>query len=447
MLSALIYLTALSCLGFAALAYFRYQDIFHPLILVTPMCAFIYVYMPLKFIRNGELSAYLTDEQCIFTQTIVLLALTAWFLGCYFGSEHIVPVSRSYSMGPVDVATLHKGAYVLGIIGFACWYFTIRAAGGVSRAFGYGGGMGWSSVGYIREAVYLLIVAVLMLLSPEGFRFPQRKWTLAVITFSIPWVMQALLGARRGPTFVITVALGMSWFLARKTRPSPLLMMTSGLCLGFLMLFLVANRGSIYIGSDFQNISTNVTEKTTEASEGNEYIFGAGTMVSARATGKYYWGKRYLAQIFVRPIPRQIWENKYADVGLEDLEKNGGVAGEGIKSETNWEEIPGAAAAMVADFFVEFSYLCIPFCALVGYWYGYTWRRAVRDGRFWTTQYVILCMLSIYMVTQSGEAVIFRLVILSIPSLYIWRKAIAKGRLMTPAAIAAQAQAAAVSHV
>ena len=44
-------------------------------------------------------------------------------------------------------------------------------------------------------------------------------------------------------------------------------------------------------------------------------------------------------------------------------------------------------------------------------------------GGVWTTQYVVFVLLSIYMVTQSGEAVIFRFVILTLPVWYIWKKA------------------------
>jgi hypothetical protein len=49
---------------------------------------------------------------------------------------------------------------------------------------------------------------------------------------------------------------------------------------------------------------------------------------------------------------------------------------------------------------------------------------------FWMTEYIILCVLSIYFVTQSGEAVISRFVILSVPALIVWRRAQKNGRLV-----------------
>ena len=214
MFEVLIYATLLVCVSAMLLAFVKYQDVFHPLIFVPPMCIFIYVYMPLNFIRTGELSTFLTDEQCRFVQAVVLAAVGAWIWGCFTGSDHpMTGVRRSTRL--VDARVLHKGAYILGGIGMLFWVATVRASGGLTRAFGSGYGMVWSPVGWVRESIYLLIIAVLLLLSPEAFRFPRFKWTAAVFVFSVPWIIQALLGARRGPTFIITVAIGMSWFIAR----------------------------------------------------------------------------------------------------------------------------------------------------------------------------------------------------------------------------------------
>ena len=44
-------------------------------------------------------------------------------------------------------------------------------------------------------------------------------------------------------------------------------------------------------------------------------------------------------------------------------------------------------------------------------------------GGVWNSQYTIISILAIYLVTQSGEAVIFRFFILTIPAQWVWRKA------------------------
>jgi len=267
-----------------------------------------------------------------------------------------------------------------------------------------------------------LIVALLLLLSPEAFDPQSKIWRWAIAVLSFPWFLQGLLGARRGPTIVIVATIGMSWYLARRRRPPIVLMLAAGLVVGFLVIFLVTNRRSIYIGSDF-DVSTKNMDTFFTANEANEYIFAVGCITTSRETGTYYWGRRYLAQILVRPIPKQIWPNKYVDFGVPELLQNAGVALDGLETVMGWAEVPGAAATMVADFWVEMSWLAIPLCGLIGWGYGYVWRRAVQEQGWWTTFYMILTLLSVYMITQSGEAVIFRFVILSVPAYIVWRRA------------------------
>ncbi len=62
--------------------------------------------------------------------------------------------------------------------------------------------------------------------------------------------------------------------------------------------------------------------------------------------------------------------------------------------------------------------------ALLGWVYGFTWRKAVTRGGPWSSQYVILSALSIYLVMQTMEAVIFRTLLLSIPCWMTWQWAL-----------------------
>ena len=268
----------------------------------------------------------------------------------------------------------------------------------------------------------MLLIAVLLLLSPLLFEPRRFVWWLMMVGFAGPWLLQALLGARRGPTFVLAVGIGVSWYMARRRRPSLMVCATAGIAVGLLMLFLVANRDAIYLGSE-QELSTGRISATLDASPSNEYVFGAGCIAAARQSGDYFWGRRILAQILVRPIPRQWWPTKYTDFGIPELEQNAGVAKGGLENALGWQEVPGAAAAMVADMWVEFSWGCIPFACLWGWAYGYCWKRAGISGAAWMTQYVILLLLSVYLITQGLEAVVFRLIILSVPVQWIWRRA------------------------
>jgi hypothetical protein len=69
-------------------------------------------------------------------------------------------------------------------------------------------------------------------------------------------------------------------------------------------------------------------------------------------------------------------------------------------------------------------WLCIPAMAGLGLLYGFVWKRAVTRGGPWTAQYVILSALSIYLIMQTMEAVIFRSLLLSLPCWITWRWAL-----------------------
>jgi hypothetical protein len=58
--------------------------------------------------------------------------------------------------------------------------------------------------------------------------------------------------------------------------------------------------------------------------------------------------------------------------------------------------------------------------ALLGWAYGTVWRKAVLKGGPWSSQYVLIAALSIYLVMQTMEAVIFRTILLSVPCWITW---------------------------
>jgi hypothetical protein len=420
MLDSLIWATAALCGLSLLFGWLYYRDVFHPLVLVSPMFAFMYVFMPLQLIEDGQLFVYVSEQQAESYQLTVLGCLAAFIAGCFqaSGSGKISPQLRPEHY---DGDAIRKGGYIVGSVGLFAWMYAVQGAGGIANVFSQAKGMGWSEFGFIREAAYLLIVGLLLLLSPRGFAPRNGMWRVAVAAFSLPYLIQGLLGAQRGPTFLVCATLGMSWYLARGKRPAITTLMAGGVGLGFLMLFLVMNRGNIYLGSE-ANLDTDISG-FFEANEANEYIFGTGCFIAANEEGRFFWGKRYMAQVLVRPIPKQIWPTKYEDFGVPELLQNAGVAGDGLERIMGWSEIPGAAAGMVADVWVEFSWLSFPFLAFVGWGVGKIWRRAVSEGGPWINILTISTLLSLYFVTQSGEAVIFRAIILTLPCYYVWKKA------------------------
>ena len=194
-------------------------------------------------------------------------------------------------------------------------------------------------------------------------------------------------------------------------------------------MFLVANRDSIYIGSSFTGLNYDVVGELTgtqgeghteSGSSGNEYVYGAGSILNAEASNHFFWGRRYLAEILVRPIPRQLWPNKYADFGVPEVETNAGTGGKIFHETLGWNGAVGSAPGIIADLWIELRYGAIPAMAVIGWLYGRSWRLAIDKGGFWILQYIVAVVLSLYLVMQTMEAVIFRFLILSAPIWLTW---------------------------
>jgi hypothetical protein len=86
-----------------------------------------------------------------------------------------------------------------------------------------------------------------------------------------------------------------------------------------------------------------------------------------------------------------------------------------------WNVPPGAAPGIVADLWVEFSWLAIPALWAAGRIFSWIWLRAVSLESVWAAQYCICAALSLYFVMQTMEAVIFRFLLLSAPIWIAWR--------------------------
>ena len=136
---------------------------------------------------------------------------------------------------------------------------------------------------------------------------------------------------------------------------------------------------------------------------------------------------------------------------MPELLHNAGT-GEGIADALGWRGAPGSAPGIIADLFVEVWWLAIVVMGVLGWTYGRVWRKAVTLGGVWTCQYIVLAALSIYLVMQTMEAVIFRTLLLSVPCWIAYRQVEARvrsrsrRRLFMPRAEAYARRAAGTSH-
>ena len=175
-----------------------------------------------------------------------------------------------------------------------------------------------------------------------------------------------------------------------------------------------------------------------QASAGNDFIYGAGTILNADHAGVYWWGRRYLVVFFVKPVPRFLWSSKYRDassvLGVPDMEVNLGTGGAAFHSTLGWKGTHGAATGIVADMWIELWLGAFPVLVAFGWGYGRVWRHAVERGGLWTTLYCLMFALSVYLIMQSLNAMGIRFLETALPAWLAWRYALAAGAAATRAA-------------
>lgn len=407
-----------------AVAFDGSRDIFHPLILIGPMLLFLYAWMPYKLLAARGLEAFFDNDQLVFVQALNVCGIAAFVLGCLSAGVRVGHISGDGSSDLTHAAShrILAGSIVAGGIGLTCWLIAIINVGGFVRAFSTSYSGGWDDSGYIRDGSLLLLVGILLAVVSLASKGPRVVGATLLVLFGLPWASSAVFMARRGPTFAMIVVPVMGWYLTKRTRPPFIATVVGGLVLGSLLLWLVANRGSIHLGASAGDMKADMSSYIDKPDPGNEYIYGVGTVLNARRRNHYFWMKRYLAQILVRPVPSAIWPTKYEDFGVAELRNNAGTGGFG--EALGWEGAPGAAPGAIADLWVEVWWFAVPCMGLLGWTYGVVWKQAVTRGGVWASQYVVISVLSLYFVMQTMEAVIFRVLILSIPCWLSWKWAL-----------------------
>lgn len=400
--------------GTMATAYVRARDPLHPAFVLGPMLLFLYVGVPLYLLQGDGFFGYLTDEQAVFAQAINLAGVCALCGGILVGGRGV-----RFAEGACAAATgarVEPIAFFLGAMGLAGFVAGILGVGGFENAYGRGYGGGWSDSGYARELYHLTISAILLLFATGEVGRRGRAW-LWIGLFAAPFLIHGTLGARRGPTFVIVVAVVAGSYLMRRTRPALGIVLAGGAALGVLLLVLVSNREHIYIGSDFE-LSGN-PKTYIDAGGGNEFLYGAGAIVATTKLNSFSWGGRYATVLLIRPIPRAFWPTKYEDAARwfgKNIEVNLGIDGDEFIRVLGWRPTIGAAPGIIADMWIEFAWGGLAVLFLIGFAYGRTWRAAVMSASGASLAYAALLCLSLYLVLQTFEAMAFRFLVIVVPA-------------------------------
>jgi hypothetical protein len=414
-------------------AVFVKGDVLHPLTILMPMVLFLYVYLPYELTSFNLIElAFFTPAQWGRVQLINLLCIAALTGGCVFASGREPggkrPGHEAFAARPVE--RVYGFALFLGGLALVAFAVNIHNVGGLFEAYSVEKGGGYAESGYVRDAIFWAVPAIALLAYCIANDGRKPRYLIAAAIFAAPLAIHGLLGARRGPTFMITATLATGWFLAQRRRPPLLVFFSGGLLLGLTLMAIVTFREQFRIGSELMEDTIGTVTKMAEEFDerrmesmdrtlgGNEFVYGANVMLTFEEKQDFFWGTRLLTILFIRPIPKQIWPTKYEDVGMERYLVNVGLGtGEDM---VMWATL-GAAPGFVADLFAEFSWGAILVSFLAGWGYGCAWRGAVHGNGLSLVIYILLVSLSIFFILQTMEAIVFRLMFTAAPVVLAWR--------------------------
>jgi oligosaccharide repeat unit polymerase len=409
-------------------------DALIPMIVFAPMLLYTYVYSPAMLMFHGELDqVFLDPAQLEYVALINLVGVGLFCTACVSRSRAMSAITERGSileqiaLDERTKARLFNVACVLGVVGVAGFAYMVNRGGGFWEVFSRPKPFLDSPSGYVGELPMMAYPAIMLLAITLRNREMRLRHVLLVFFFASPHLIMASLGGRRGPAFLILSTLVVSWYVARNRRPSVRAVVGLLVTAGILMLFLVSNRQNIYLGSEKEIDREAFRDRVVVAgaSSGQEFIHSSGLILTAEYRDEFYWGLRYFALLFVRPIPRQLWPTKYEDLGLGWMVDEPGTGG---FTDRDWYEavgfvpLRGSAGGFVADLFVEFWWYGVIGCYLIGRLYSYCWTRSVRSGEMWTMIYMELLALSVYLPAQSVGAWLFPAVILTGTTWIVWQR-------------------------
>ena len=397
----------------------RFRDPFHPLTLLLPQFAFLYGYMPFE-LRSSDpvLFNYYSGGEIIYIyQGATLLLITCLAIGVEVSTRNITRASARWQMLHIrGGSSLVVTGAVLGILGLSAFLYIVYSSGGFLGAYGAAYGGGSVSSGYIREMRFLGLGGALIIYAARaGHRLRPIDWALIAVCVS-PTLLHALLGARRGPAFLALMVLVGGYIYFTRKRVRLIMLMSAGLAVGLLMLFLVINRSSIYIGSEASDFRSPLEQILRW--ESNEYLIGNAVFDYAQTYGAFY-GARELIWISARLVPKAVWPSIWQDLpqmlGVDvDITTNGGVSQQAITTIANWTPSIGSAEGFTGSLWLEFGIFAPIAAFAIGVLYGSFWSKA-RYVVTLRVLYLLTAALSVYLVMQSLDPWLYRLILFGIP--------------------------------
>jgi hypothetical protein len=137
-------------------------------------------------------------------------------------------------------------------------------------------------------------------------------------------------------------------------------------------------------------------------------------------------------QLFLRPIPKEWLPEKW------DILEEGTVTELDVASVLGWEPNPGWAPTLFAHLYTEFHWLALAASALLGWAYGWTWRRSAQSPSVgWQALQVLMLVGLLHLITQGVWAMAVPFLMMFVPTWVALRWAVKqpfrRGRRPAPA--------------
>lgn len=402
--------------------YSRSGDALHPAVVMAAPFGYFYGLWPLLLNREGGLTEYIEAKHLEVSALLFLAAISAMYVGLSHAANlgtsarHLRSLNRNAAhLPPSTRQKLYGVAIVLGALALAAYSSTFNfSVDEFVRVYSRHKGGGSTDSGYIGEAINFSLPAILLLAVAVRARGQlEAKDILLALIIALPQLLHGTFGGRRGPIFIILMTLLFAWFIATRRTPRLAHIILAIAAIGVVMIGIQENRRDVYIGSDrdfdLSRAMDGIAPREVEI--GNEYLNAVIFVETARFHEDYFWGYRYLVTLFIRPIPRQIWPNKYEDVNATWMENFGEDGGNGRIREATGLAVPaGVSTGSIADGFMEFSWGVVLMFYALGRLYAYVWRRHRIEGGYWTVLSFLMLGLSIYLPSQSLSAWLVRFI-------------------------------------
>ena len=387
----------------------------NPVTLMAPYFFYMMVFQPCLIVLNDYHVPLFGDmDALIETAIMYLVGVSAFNFGIFRGlslkgREKDLP---RFVISPAVRRSLQIGAFFFSGIGYISFFAGIITVGGFQAAYGQAYGGGRTEYGYLNTAILLLFTGASMyMLSREGGKMRIVDY-FVVLLLVFPQALHSILGARRGPFARVLLALGFGPFTVSPRRVSFWFVMAVLAVVGLGALFLVSQRGAIFLGSlksfEKERFISAIYSAHKEPDTG--MLADAGIVTMSTTYNRHYWGRRLVPYMLVRIIPKQLWPTKYEDIGFGYLASAKTYSDASFEPSLwnqtlGWRPSRGAPPTYFADLFLEFWWFG-PLVGgfLTGYFVGFLWRKAMRTGGIWSVINFQSMMSYIFMTTQSVEA-------------------------------------------